>query len=76
MDTVSRSTISKRPDIARQTYTLSELAGLLGIGYTTAHEAAQRDGLPVKAIRQGRLYLFPKAAVDRLLGLDGAAGGS
>lgn len=76
MDTVSRSTLSKRARLESATYSLGEFASLLGIGYTTAHEAAQRDGLPVKAIRQGRLYLFPKAAVDRLLGLDGGAGGN
>jgi hypothetical protein len=70
MEAVGQSTISKRARLQSATYTLRDFAALLGISYTAAHEAAQRDALPVKAIRQGRLYLFPKAAVDRLLCLD------
>lgn len=77
MDTVSvlQSTHSKRARLESATYSLRDFASLLGISYTAAHEAAQRDALPVKAIRQGRLYLFPKAAVHRLLGLDGGVAG-
>lgn len=70
METVAQSTISKRAKLDSATYTLAEFAARLGISYTTAHEAAQRDALPVKAIRQGRLYLFPRAHVHRLLGLS------
>ena len=70
MQTASQSTVSKRARLESATYTLGEFAALLGISYTTAHEAAQRDDLPVKAIRQGRRYFYPKAAVDRLLCLD------
>jgi excisionase family DNA binding protein len=57
----------KQPHIERATYTLAEFARLLGIGYTQAHEAAQRGTLPVMPIRQGRKYLFPRTAVHRLL---------
>lgn len=72
MDTVSvsQSTHSKRARLASATYSLRDFSALLGISYTSAHEAAQRDALPVKAIRQGRLYLFPKSQVHRLLGID------
>lgn len=70
MESVAQSTVSKRAKVERQTYSLAQFAGMLGISYTAAHEAAQRDALPVTAIRQGRLYLFPKRNVDRLLGLD------
>ena len=67
---VSRSTIAKRSAVDRATYTLAEFAGLLGRSYTATHEAAQRGDLPVKPLRVGRMYLFPKAIVDRMLGLD------
>jgi excisionase family DNA binding protein len=64
----------KRADLASATYSLAELATLLGVGYTTAHELALRDALPVHPIRVGRLYRFAKADVDRLLGVrEGSA---
>jgi excisionase family DNA binding protein len=69
---VSQSTISKRSNLLPATYTLSELAALLGISYTSAHEMAQRDALPVAPIRVGRQYRFPRTAVHKLLGIDGA----
>lgn len=71
---VSRSTRSKRPRLERATYSLRDFASLLGVSYTAAHEAAHRGTLPVQAIRQGRLYLFPKSEVDKLLGLDSGTG--
>lgn len=75
METVSlsQSALSKRARLPSATYSLRDFAALLGISYSSAHEAAQHDALPVKAIRQGRLYLFPKARVDRLLGIDEVA---
>jgi excisionase family DNA binding protein len=73
METVSQSTISKRQRLAPAIYTLSELAGLLGRSYTATHEAAQRGELPVRGFKVGRAWRFPKADVDRLLGLDAAA---
>jgi len=68
--TVAQSTLSKRPSLSRQTYSLREFASLLGVSYTQAHECARAGTLPVTPIRQGRLYLFPKAAVHRLLCMD------
>lgn len=69
MPTVSQSTLSKRADIPRATYSLAEFAALLGISYTQAHERAQTGTLPVTPLRVGRQYLFPKPIVDRLLGM-------
>ena len=70
MDTaVSQSTVAKRACLERATYTLAEFAALLGIGYTTAHLAAQAGTLPVSPIRIGRQYVFPKAAVHELLSI-------
>ena len=63
------STHPKRAGLASATYSLAELAALLGVGYTTAHELALRDALPVQPFRVGRLYRFAKADVDRLLGV-------
>lgn len=71
---VSPSTLSKRADVDRATYTLSEFAALLGVSYTYAHEAVTPGGagLPVTPIRLGRKYLFPKTAVHKLLGIEEA----
>ncbi len=72
MDTLASSTISKRPRLASATYSLADFAALLGISYTQAHECAQAGTLPVTPIRQGRKYLFPRAAVHRLLEIGDA----
>lgn len=73
MVTVAPSTVSKRSELSRATYSLAQYAALVGVSYTTAHECAQRGELPVTPIRHGRLYLFPKAAVHRLLEIDAPA---
>lgn len=70
MQAVAHSTISKRARLAPAVYSLAEFAALLGVSYTTAHEAVRRDALPVKPIRQGRLYLFPRSQVHKLLGIE------
>jgi excisionase family DNA binding protein len=70
MQTVSQSTTSKQPRLDAATYSLAEFAALMGIGYTKAHEMAQAGTLPVTPLRIGRQYKFPKAHVDRMLGLD------
>ena len=72
MVTVAPSTESKRARLESATYSLRDFASLLGISYTSAHEAAMAGTLPVTPIRQGRLYLFPKTAVHRLLGIEPA----
>ena len=59
----------------RLTVSVEEAAELLGIGRSSAYEAARRyeatngrDGLPV--IRLGRRLLVPKAGLRRLLGAN------
>lgn len=70
MEAVSHSTRSKRPRLDAATYSLVELAGLLGISYTTAHEMAQAGALPVTPLKVGRVYKFPKSEVHRLLAIE------
>lgn len=73
MDTVSQSTLSKRPTRESAVYTLAELAGLLNRSYTATHAAAQAGTLPVTGFKVGRVWRFPKAEVDRLLLLESGA---
>lgn len=70
METVAASTRSKRSNLDRQVYTLSEFAKLCGCSYTQFHERAQSGTLPLEPIRIGRRYLFAKSAVHRLLGIE------
>lgn len=49
------------------TMTLHEFAELLGVSYTTAHLLAQRDELPIPALKVGRQYRFSRIAYRRLL---------
>jgi excisionase family DNA binding protein len=62
--------MSKRGHVSCATISLAEFAVLLGLSYTTAHQAAQAGTLPVKPIRVGRQYRFPKAKVLELLGIS------
>ena len=70
MQSVARSTLSKRAVLAPEVYSLAELCGLLKVSYTTGHVLAQAGTLPVTPIRIGRQYLFPKAEVHKLLGMS------
>lgn len=70
MVTILEATHAKRANLEPATYSLAEVARLLNIGYTGAHQMAQAGTLPVKAIKVGRQYRFPKAVVDRLLGIE------
>jgi excisionase family DNA binding protein len=49
----------------RQTLTVEEAARVLGIGRSAAYLAARRGDLP--AIRIGRRYVVPRAALERML---------
>jgi excisionase family DNA binding protein len=64
------------PRVERETITLAELAIRLGISATTAYELAARGELPVKGFKVGREYRFPRAQVDKLLGVESDASGS
>ena len=52
----------------RLTWTITEVAQLLGISRATAYEAAHRGELPVHVI--GRRMLVPRIALLRLLERD------
>lgn len=52
----------------RLTWTITEVAKLLGISRATAYEAAHRGELPVHVI--GRRMLVPRIALLRLLERD------
>ena len=52
----------------RQTYTVEEVAEILGIGRNSTYEAIRRGEIP--AIRLGRRLVVSKAALKRLLRND------
>jgi excisionase family DNA binding protein len=49
----------------RLTFTVEEVAVVLGIGRTLAYEGVRTGAIP--SVRVGRRVLVPKAALDRLL---------
>ena len=54
--------------LERQTYSVREVASLLGISSSLAYELARKDGLPVPVLRIGEnRMVVPSAAVDELL---------
>jgi excisionase family DNA binding protein len=55
----------KETSSERLTYTVPEVASLLGINVITAYELAKRENFP--AIRIGRRVVIPKAAFERWL---------
>jgi len=53
------------------TYTIDEVATLLGIGRNAAYEGARRGAFPT--IKIGKSVRAPKALIDRMLGIGGEA---
>lgn len=53
------------------TYTTHEAASLLGVSEWSLYESVRRGAPPLPPIRVGRRIVWPKAAVDRLLGVEG-----
>ena len=51
--------------IARQTYTVPEVATILGIGRNTAYEICRTGEIPT--IKIGGRVLVPRSAIDELL---------
>ena len=51
---------------SRATYTVEEVASLLGIGRTCAYRALRLGHIP--SIRIGKRYVVPRAAIGRWLG--------
>lgn len=67
---VSQSTTSKRSRLDAAMYSMSDVAGLFGLGYTTVWSQVQAGTFPVTPVKIGRVWKFPKVHVDRVLGLD------
>jgi excisionase family DNA binding protein len=59
----------ERP-IVRRTYSIEEVARLLGIGRNAAYEAARRGDFPT--IKVGHRIVVPRAPIDRMLGGEAA----
>lgn len=53
-------------NLERATYTIEEVASILGVGRSTAYDAARRGEIPT--VRLGRRLLVPKAKLDEMLG--------
>jgi len=53
----------------RRTYTLSEVAGILGMSRNAVYTAAVSNTLPAPAFRVGRKWLVSRAALHRALGI-------
>lgn len=53
--------------VERETLTLTELAERLGLSMTSAYVLANKDQLPIPAMRVGRRFLFSRRALDEVL---------
>lgn len=51
------------------TYTADEVADLLGVSTWSLYESVRRGDPPFPPIRVGRRLVWPRALVDRALGL-------
>jgi hypothetical protein len=71
---ITQSSLSKHSDVPCETLTLADVAAMLGISYTAAHETLRRDGelIGIRPLRINRSYRFPKAMVHAVLGLTDA----
>ncbi|WP_281019563.1 helix-turn-helix domain-containing protein [Minwuia sp. IMCC3077] len=56
---------TKSSDHDRKTYTVTEMAAVLGIGRTAAYEAVRTGQVP--ALKIGKRVVIPRAALERLL---------
>jgi excisionase family DNA binding protein len=61
----------ERECVTRQAYSAEEFRTLFGIPRSTFQELLKRGELPVKPIRMGGTWRFPKPVVDRMLGIEG-----
>lgn len=55
--------------VARQTYTVAEMATLYGIGLSTAYRMAKMDTMPVPRLKLGDRIVFRRSDVWRDLGI-------
>jgi excisionase family DNA binding protein len=56
---------TQAPTVERQTYTVPEVAKILGIGRNTAYEICRNGDIPT--IKIGGRVLVPRTAIDDLL---------
>lgn len=70
MSTFRETAHAERAGLEPATYSLAEVARLLGVGYTSAHQLALIGKFPITPIRVGRQYRFAKSSVHRLLGME------
>jgi excisionase family DNA binding protein len=61
------------PRLTRRTYTIEEVADLLGLSRNRCYVAARNGTLPVPVIRIGRRMFVSRAAFDRFLEGEAAA---
>lgn len=54
--------------MTRRTMTADELAAALGVSPWAVYQAVRQGTCPVPAIRLGRRILFPRGAVEAVLG--------
>jgi predicted DNA-binding transcriptional regulator AlpA len=59
--------------MARATCTAEELAERLGVSTWAIYQSVKDNSCPIEPIRVGRRLVWPKAPVDRLLGLQSEA---
>lgn len=69
MQDVTQSTQSKRSVQPSAFYTMSDVAGICGLGYSTLWMLVQDETFPIKPVKFGRQWRFPKSEVDRMAGL-------
>lgn len=54
----------------RQTLSAAEVAQLLGVSTWAIYEAVRRGDCPATPIKIGRRLVWPRQAIDRLLGTE------
>lgn len=68
MKEVTQSTVSRRSEHQSAFYSLADVAGICGLGYSTLWTQVQEGTFPVQPIKFGRQWRFPKSQIDRLAG--------
>lgn len=69
MRDVKQPTHSKRSEQPSAFYSMSDVAGICGLGYSTLWTQVQEGTFPVPPVKLGRQWRFPKSAINALAGL-------